>query len=225
MGEMVEATWWKPVKAALLLIPCASAFGMMVNIKLVIVAVGLARLETGSPLISSPAIWAKKQLEQREQCSPLARRIVNASPAQLIAGTHWGRDLDRHTLAEYHTLVFFGFLSVLFLNFAVSCISVVFLDRRKLVALLSRFREHQLRNRPQGSKYPQAAEYLLYLVSWEEYDCVADVAKVLRGLYETDWEPRAGRFLADCWYTYEVFRALPRLHETTRQLFERRSSA
>ncbi len=224
MGEMVEATWWKPIRAALKLMAGATLLGVMVNMQLVILALGLARFEKNGSLIAPPAVWAKKQLEHREQSSPLLRRIIKAAPAQIIAETKWGRDLDRQTLAEYHVLVFVGLVSFLFLNCAVGCFGVMFSDRRKLVALLSRFREHQLRDRPQGSTYPQSAEYLLYLVSLEEYDFVADFAKVLRGLYETDWEPRAGRFLADCWYTYEVFRALPRLHETTRQLFERRSS-
>jgi hypothetical protein len=220
---MEKSVRWGSARLALNLVSGATLLGLAIHILLVLGAAGLARWEKDSnqQWILSPAISVREHLRQFERRSPSVREMVKAAPVRFIADTSWGRDLDRRSSAEYYLMLFFGLLAgcgcVLT---GLGCLS--FYSRRMLVSTLSRFREQQLLHRPEGSMYPEFAEWLLYASVWEEYSDAADFAEALRDRYEADWEPEMGRFLANCWYVYEVIRALPRLHKTTGQRFERR---
>jgi hypothetical protein len=85
--------------------------------------------------------------------------------------------------------------------------------RRDAIAVHGEVRKMQLNDRPDGSRYPEFIEYLVYSVGMFSTEGV-ERAEWLRDRFVADWEPEMGLFMAQWRYRYEALHMLPGLWQT-----------
>lgn len=221
----MERLVWRerPAMAVLTVVGCIAFGGLMSQVLFVIGASALARMEHDGNhrWFLAPTVLVQAQMQKVESRSSLMKEMIKAAPTQLVAKTTWGRDLDRRSMAEFYLMFYLALFGWCFLTIANFAFQICF-NWRLSKAWLSRIREQQMGDRPEGSTYSKFAEWLLYASSWEEYSAASDLAEALRDRYESDWKPAMGPSRANRRYVYEVIRALAGLHETTGRRFERR---
>ncbi len=223
---MEQLAWReRPSTAVLTVGGCLAFVGLISQVLLVIAASAFARLEKDGDhrLFLAPTVVFRAQMQKVERHSPLLTAMVKAAPTRFAVDTVWGRDLDRRSLAEFYWMFFLGLLVWCLLQIANYVLQVC-IHWRLLKAGLSRIQAQQGLDRPEGSTYPKSAEWLLYASAWEEYCVASELAEALRDHYEVDWEPKMGRYRANCRYIHEVIRILPQTHKATGERFERRTA-
>ncbi len=199
--EARVSNWLAPVRLGLIAVAALVVFGSGFHLALALGGEQLARLEKAGK-IAPFAISARQGLRQLEQRAPLVEALImGGTPGDWMADARMARSVDRQMRLEYYTLLFLAWMA--------GCIWFVWAFWDFLFSVGMEFRKRQLRDRPAGARYPEFAEYCLYAGVWGEFDDAADFAEALRDRYVTEWEPEMGRFLASCWYVYEVAARTP----------------